>query len=69
MTKAWRPMHAFDPSKPAIMRAHLDGTTFEWHPELWADQFEPRASEWGDGIVNWDGLLLDGWRPRLKLIQ
>ena len=51
------------------MRSHSDGTTFEWHPSLWADNFKHRSSNWAEGIVNWDGLLLDGWRPCLKIVQ
>jgi hypothetical protein len=57
-----RPMSEFDPSMPAMVHDQLNDT-FEWMPEKWREHYERYASEHAPGIVSWDGLLLDGWRP------
>jgi hypothetical protein len=33
-----------------------------WKPE-WAGDYRRWAEEFDDGIIEWDGLLLDGWSP------
>jgi hypothetical protein len=59
-----RPMNEFDPSKPAMVHDRLNDRTFEWAPETMQANYEKYASPRGDGvIVEWDGLLLDGWEP------
>jgi hypothetical protein len=60
---ALRPMSEFNPSKPALVHDQLNDDTFEWMPERHRADYERYAEPWGDGIVVWDGLLLDGWRP------
>ena len=56
-------MSEFDPSKQAMVHDQLNDDTFEWMPEKWREHYESYASEHAPGIVSWDGLLLDGWRP------
>jgi hypothetical protein len=58
-----RPMSEFDPSKPAMVHDRLNDETFEWVPEKHQADYERYASEFGPGVIDWDGLLLDGWRP------
>lgn len=57
-------MSEFDPTQPALVHDQLNDQTFTWdrarHGRDW--QRSPPAP-WGPGVVEWDGLLLDGWRP------
>ena len=69
MAVSWRPMREFDPTKSALMRDKRHGTTFEWHPKLWAEEFRHRSSERGPDLILWEGLLLDGWRPLLRVVK
>jgi hypothetical protein len=57
-----RPMCEFDPSKPAMVHDGLNDETFEWVPERHMVHWEP-VWEAEPGVIGWDGLLLDGWRP------
>ena len=59
---ALRPMSEFDPSKPALVHDQLNDDTFEWLPEQHMPHWEP-FKEAEPGVIGWDGLLLDGWRP------
>jgi hypothetical protein len=68
MAEHWRPMSEYDPSKPALVRDQLNGEVFEWQPERWAAEYRQYASEHRPGVVNWDGLLLDGWRPLVRTL-
>jgi hypothetical protein len=66
--QVWRPMSEFDPTKPALVHDGLNDNTFEWKPE-WAEDFrKAAATEFNPGVINWDGLLLDGWRPLLRVV-
>jgi len=38
-------------------------TSFEWVPEKHRENYKRYAEPWGNGMINWNGLLLDGWRP------
>jgi hypothetical protein len=55
-------MSEFDPSKPAMVHDRLNDETFEWVPERHMPHWEP-VKEADAGVIAWDGLLLDGWRP------
>ena len=59
-------MSEFDPAQPSLVHEGLNGDTFQWQPEKWSQDYRRRAIDWGSGIINWDGLLLDGWRPIAK---
>lgn len=57
-----RPMKEFDPSKPAMVHDRINDRTFEWKPETMEANYRQYAVTAGD-VVEWDGLLLDGWLP------
>jgi hypothetical protein len=61
--EALRPMREFDPAQPAMVHDQLNDDTFEWEPEKYREHYERYAQAWSPGIVEWDGLLLDGWQP------
>jgi hypothetical protein len=58
-----RPMRTFDPTKPAMMHDQLNDRTFQWDPERWGDDFWVVSRFESEGMIDWDGLLLDGWKP------
>ena len=53
-------MSEFDPSRPAMVHDRLNDQMFEWDPEEWRGHYERFAHDHARGIVEWDGLLLDG---------
>jgi hypothetical protein len=59
-----RPMSEFDPSQSCWVHEQLNDATFAWEP-AWETAYRRNAKVGrdGPGIVNWDGLLLDGWEP------
>jgi hypothetical protein len=58
-------LNRFDPTKPAELRDELNDKIFEWKPE-WKADWEKYATYGKDGIVEWDGLLIDEWRELKK---
>jgi hypothetical protein len=60
-----RPMSEFDPTQPAMVHDGLNDKTFEWKPE-WAQNYREYAVEDKDGVIGWDGLLLDGWEEMTR---
>jgi hypothetical protein len=58
-------MSEFDPSQPARVHGQLNDDTFIWEPERhgadWR-RYPPRGPD-ARGVVDWDGLELDGWEP------
>ena len=63
-----RPMSQFDPDRPAILHEKAGDRTFDWSPE-WASHYRIFSRRFGDGMIFWDGLLLDGWRPMLRMVK
>ena len=61
-----RPISEFDPSKPALVHDQLNDDTFEWQSEKSLEHYRQYAHEHATGLIAWDGLLLDGWRPLTK---
>lgn len=59
-------MSEFDPGKPARVHDRLNGKVLDWRPSAFAAHYRRYACDFGDGVVEWDGLLLDGWLPSLK---
>ena len=57
-----RPMSAFDPTRRAFVHDNLNKRAIEWKPE-WASHYRKCALIQPNGTVEWDGLILDGWRP------
>lgn len=65
----WRPMSEFDPSKPALVHDQLSDQVIEWEPERHGrDWHQGGHVDRQDGVIEWDGLRLDGWmeRPQVK---
>jgi hypothetical protein len=53
-------MGEFDPAEPAILHDRLNDRIIVWTGEL-GDRYVDGSRPRSDGIVEWDGLLLDGW--------
>jgi hypothetical protein len=61
----WRPMSEFDPTKPALVHDQLNDKMFDWQPERYLEHYQQYATldfDLDKGLVEWDGLLLDGWK-------
>jgi hypothetical protein len=58
----WRPIAEFDPSKPAIVHDKLNDKTIDWRPERYLDHYRANSTPFDPGVIEWDGLLLDGWK-------
>ena len=41
-------------------RCALNDKAFEWQPE-WAEDFHVTSGVHDDDMIEWDGLVLDGW--------
>jgi hypothetical protein len=55
-----RPMSEFDPTEPAMVHDALNDRILAWSPDFeWS--FAKYAREDAPGVINFDGLLLDGW--------
>ena len=59
----WCPMAEFDPSKPALVHDKLNDKVIDWKPERYQRHYEAFATPFDPGVVEWNGLLLDGWKP------
>lgn len=61
------PMSRFDPSKPCLVHDR-SGRSITWSPD-WAPTYCRYAREQADGLIDFDGLVLDGWSdlPRIEL--
>ncbi len=60
----WRPMSEFDPTQPARVHDRLNDQVIEWDPETHGRDWDLGGHrDFGGGVVEWDGLLLDGWLP------
>ncbi len=56
-----RPMSEFDPDRPCQVHDQLNDKIIRWKPE-WAHTWRDR-SDHAPGVIEWDGLLGDGWEP------
>jgi len=59
-------MAEFDNSKPAIVHDKLNDKTIEWRPERYLEHYRTNAAPFEPGVIEWDGLLLDGWKTSSK---
>ena len=55
------PMSTFNPDAPCRVHDGLNDQMIAWQPG-WADSYRQYAHEHDTGVINWDGLLLDGWQ-------
>jgi len=59
-----RPMAEFNPDVPSRVYDRLNEEFFDWEPEKYAVNYRQWArSVRGTDEMEWDGLLLLGWRP------
>ena len=54
------PMNTFNPDVPCHVHDGLNRQTIEWKPQ-WAPLYREYAVKCDEGVIAWDGLLLDGW--------
>jgi len=59
----WLSMAEFDPSKLALVHDKLNDQMIDWEPERHGTDYKAGHRDLGDGVIEWDGLLLDGWKP------
>jgi hypothetical protein len=52
-----------DPDQAAAVHDRLNDEMFEWVPAKYAAGYRRHADDFEPGVVEWDGLLLDGWKP------
>jgi hypothetical protein len=57
---ALRPMDDFDPTEPAILHDRLNDQIVTWTGEL-KDDWVKKAKPHTIGVIEFDGLLFDGW--------
>jgi hypothetical protein len=53
-------MKTFDPEKRCRVHDELNDKIIEWLPR-WATLYREYAVKHDEGVIAWDGLLLDGW--------
>jgi hypothetical protein len=60
-----RSMSDFNPSIPCEVYDELNEQRFEWKPRKWAASYRRHSSlhDPKRSVIEWDGLLLAGWRP------
>jgi hypothetical protein len=54
------PMATFDPAEPCRVHDRLTDRTFGWGT-AWAEEYRRHAWRGSDGLVYFDGLILDRW--------
>jgi hypothetical protein len=47
----------------AMVHDRLNDRTFEWKPATMQANYEKYAEAFGPDVIEWDGLLFDGWLP------
>ena len=55
-----KPMSTFDPGQPALLHDRVSDKMIPWlgdDKERWRKDAKPE----GDGVIAWDGKMLDGW--------
>jgi hypothetical protein len=53
-------MTTFDPDTKCQVHDGLNDEIIDWQPE-WAANYRQYASDHDVGVIEWDGLLFDGW--------
>jgi hypothetical protein len=54
------PMQTVDPEKPCRVRNGLNNEIIDGKPR-WASLYQEYAVKYDEGVIAWDGFLLDGW--------
>ena len=57
-----RPMAEFDPARPCLLHDQLNDVMVDWNAD-WREDWRLYAHPHAPGVIEWDGRLLDGWRP------
>ena len=55
-------MTTFDPDRAALVHDRLNGRIIAWQSDRHAQNYRTWHNDFGDGVIEWDGLLLDGWK-------
>jgi hypothetical protein len=55
-----KPMSTFNPETPCRVHDGLNDRIIEWNPR-WAPLYLDHGAKHDEGVIAWDGLLLDGW--------
>lgn len=55
-----RPMIEFNPWRRSLVHDRLNDRMIEWQP-AWLASFIQDSADHEPGVIEWDGLLLDGW--------
>ncbi|MDF0515784.1 hypothetical protein P0R31_00835 [Bradyrhizobium yuanmingense] len=53
-------MDTFDPDCACQVHDGFNDQMIEWRPQ-WAAMYREDGTTLDEGVVSWDGLLLDGW--------
>ena len=56
------PMNTFDPETPCRVHDKLNDQVIDWKTQ-WASLYREHGVMQDEGVIAWDGLLLDGWSP------
>ena len=59
---ATRPMDEFDPWRASLVHDGLNDKWFPWKPDEYREHYRKYAHPHPEGVIEWDGLLLDGWK-------
>ena len=62
LTLDLRPMSTFDPTQRVDVHDQLNDRIVRWRPKL-AENYRCNRREHAPGVIEWEGQLLDGWRP------
>ena len=54
------PISTFNPEQRCRVHDRLNDQVLDWKPE-WASHYREYAAKHDEGVISWDGLLLDGW--------
>jgi hypothetical protein len=60
------PMNTFNPEVPCHVHDKLNDELIEWQAQ-WAPLYRDHGVLYDEGVIAWDGLLLDGWSPVVGL--
>lgn len=65
MATELRPMSEFDPGRSCLVHDQLNEQLIEWQT-AWKEEYKRYAHDHAPGVIDWYGLLLDGWLPLVQ---